>query len=340
MNGAMRTGLPLAVPRATDAAPAWRAALRRHRVPLTLVTLSALAYVVTALATGQQAQLTLAGLMGLLQRMVALGLVSLGQNFVMLGGSIDLSVAHLVSVSAVLAAWFMQGDAGAIGPAVLGVLVVAAAVGAVNGLLVARLGVSPLIATLGVGLVLQGLLTVAFTALQGQVPKAWQAVAYGSVAGVPLAVLGLLGAAVLAAAALARTVAGAHLFAVGGHAESARLAGIRTERVMVGAHAACGLMAGLAGLYLASWLGTGTPWVGRDGGYDLDSIAAVVIGGTLLAGGRGSIAGTLAGVFVFATIDAVFNMVQIDAFLSQVLRGAVVVAAVGIYTFRQRGHVA
>ena len=99
-------------------------------------------------------------------------------------------------------------------------------------------------------------------------------------------------------------------------------------------------MAGLAGLYLASWLGAATPWVGRDGGYDLDSIAAVVIGGTLLAGGRGSIAGTLAGVFVFATIDAVFNMLQIDAFLSQVLRGVVVVAAVGLYTFRSRSHTA
>jgi len=99
-------------------------------------------------------------------------------------------------------------------------------------------------------------------------------------------------------------------------------------------------MCALTGLYLASRLGVGTPWVGRDGNYDLGSIAAVVIGGTLLAGGRGSISGALAGVLLFAVIDAVVNMLQIDPFLSQVLRGLIVVAAVGLYTFRTSGEVA
>lgn len=314
--------------------------LRRHGVPLLLVALSCAVYVGAALATGQTAQLGLAGIMGLLQRMVALGLVALGQTFVIVGGSIDLSVAHLVSVSAVLAAYFMQGQTGAIAQAVVLVLVTAGLVGVVNGLLVARLRISPLIATLGMGLVLQGVLTVAFTQLAGSIPRSWQAVAYGQVAGVPLALLALFGLGIAAAWGLARTRAGGHLLAVGGNPDSARLAGIACERVQVGAHVLSALMAGLAGLYLAGWLGAATPWVGRDGGYDLDSIAAVVIGGTLLAGGRGSIAGTLAGVFVFATIDAVFNMLQIDAFLSQVLRGIVVVVAVGLYTLRSRSHTA
>lgn len=313
---------------------------RSYLIPLTLVAMSACVYVSTALLTGQHAQLTLSGVMGLLQRMVALGFVALGQNFVILAGSIDLSVANLVSVSAVLASYFMQGDPGAIGYAVLGVLGVAAVAGMVNGLLVARLGVNPLVATLGFSLVLQGLLTVSFTALQGKVPQAYQALAYGSVAGVPIAVLILVGVAVAAALILTRTVAGMHIYAVGGNVDSARLAGIQTRKVMIGAHVMAGLMAGLAGLYLASWLGAGTPWVGRDGGYDLDSIAAVIIGGTLLAGGRGRISGTMAGVFLFATIDAVFNMLQIDSFLSQVLRGLILVIAVGAYTFRDKGHVA
>jgi ribose transport system permease protein len=99
-------------------------------------------------------------------------------------------------------------------------------------------------------------------------------------------------------------------------------------------------MCGVAGLYLASWLGAGTPWVGRDGGYDLGSIAVVVIGGTLLSGGKGGVGGTMAGVYTFSVIDAVFNMLQIDPFLSQVLSGAIVVAAVGATTIRQKGHVA
>lgn len=314
--------------------------LRRHRIPAMLVLVSACVYVATALLTGQRMQLSLAGVMGLLQRTGALGLVALGQNFVILAGSIDLSVAYVVSISAVLGAFLMQGDAGAIPHAVVAVLLVAAAIGAVNGLLVARLRVSPLIATLGVGLILQGVLTVAFSSLQGSVPKAFQALAYGTVGPIPVAVPGLALVALAAAFVLQRTVAGAHLYAVGGNADSARLAGISTARVLVGAHAAAGLMAGLAGLYLASWLGTGTPWVGRDGGYDLDSIAAVVIGGTLLSGGKGSVSGTMAGVFMFATIDAVFNMLQIDPFLSQVLRGVIVIVAVGLYTFRHQGHIA
>lgn len=322
---------------ATDAAARL---LRRHGVPLTLVLLSCVVYVSAALGTGQTSQLGLTGVMGLLQRMVALGLVALGQSVVIIGGSIDLSVANLVSVSAVLVAYFMQGQPSAIAQAVLLVMLAAALVGLVNGLLVARLKVSPLIATLGMSLVLQGILTVSFTHLQGTVPGTYQAMAYGQVAGVPVALAGLFALALLAAWSLSRTVFGAHLLAVGGNADSARLAGISCTRVQVGAHVVSSLMAGLAGLYLASWLGAATPWIGRDGGYDLDSIAAVVIGGTLLAGGRGSIGGTLAGVFVFATIDAVFNMLQIDAFLSQVLRGAVVIAAVGLYTWRSRSHTA
>jgi ribose transport system permease protein len=317
--------------------------VRRARgfwLPATLIGVSALIYAAAALYTGQYAQLSFGGVMGLLQRMVALGLVAIGQNFVILAGSIDLSVANLISVSAVIASYVMQGDPNAMVYGVILTLVLAALVGVVNGLLVTRLSVSPLIATLGVGMVLQGLLSVAFTELRGAVPKSFQTIAYGNIAQIPFAVLLLAVVLGIAGFVLTRTVSGARLYTVGGNANSARLAGIRTERVIVGAHVVASLMAGIGGLYLASWLGAGTPWVGRDGGYGLDSIAVVVIGGTLLAGGRGGVAGTIAGVFVFATLDAVFNMLQIDAFLSQVLRGAIVILSVGAYTFRSKGHVA
>ncbi|CAM2141838.1 L-arabinose transport system permease protein AraH [Pararobbsia alpina] len=317
-----------------------RSPLRDAWLPITLVGLSAAVYAAAAIYTGQFAQLSFGGIMGLLQRMVALGLVAIGQNFVIIAGSIDLSVANLISVCAVMASYLMQGDAHAIVYGVVLTLVIAALVGAVNGLLVTRLSVSPLIATLGVGMVLQGVLSVAFTTLRGAVPKSFQTIAYGSVVQIPYAVLLLAAALGIAGYVLTRTVSGARLYTVGGNAHSARLAGIRTARVMIGAHVIGSLMAGIGGLYLASWLGAGTPWVGRDGGYGLDSIAVIVIGGTLLAGGRGGVAGTIAGVFVFATLDAVFNMLQIDPFLSQVLRGAIVILAVGAYTFRHKGHVA
>ena len=321
--------------------PRVRASRLRHaRLPLVLVSASVLSYAAAAIYTGQLAQLSFDGVMGLLQRMVALGLVAIGQNFVILAGSIDLSVANLISVCAVMGSYWMQGDAHAIAYSVVLTLALAGVIGVVNGVLVVWLRVSPLIATLGVGMVLQGVLSVAFTSLRGAVPKTFQTVAYDSVLHIPYAVL-LLGVALAVAGyALTRTVSGARLYTVGGNANSARLAGIRTGRVIVGAHVVGSLMAGIAGLYLASWLGAGTPWVGRDGGYGLDSIAVVVIGGTLLAGGRGGVAGTIAGVFVFATLDAVFNMLQIDPFLSQVLRGAIVIFAVGAYTYRGKGHIA
>jgi ribose transport system permease protein len=309
-------------------------------LPAGLIAASILVYAIAAVVTGQTAQLSGPGLMGLLQRMVALGFVAIGQTFVLLVGSIDLSVAHLVSIAAVLASYVMGGDTSYIVPGIIAALAVGAVVGLVNGLLVARLGVSPLIATLGVGLVLQGVLSTAYEHLPGSIPESFRQLAYGNILGIPYAIL--LFAAVLIAVGfvLARTVAGSRLYSVGGSRNTARLAGIRTDRIIICAHVAASMAAALAGLYLASRLGKGTPWVGRDGGYDLDSIAVVVIGGTLLSGGKGGIAGTLAGVFMFATIDAVFNMLEIDPFLGQMLRGLIVIASVAAYTARSREHVA
>ncbi|CAN7630463.1 ABC transporter permease [Bosea sp. LjRoot237] len=301
---------------------------------------SLMLYVVTALATGQHAYLTGEGFVGLTQRMVALGIVALGQTLTILVGSIDLSVANLISVSAVLASFIMKGEPAMIAPAVLAVLALSAAVGLVNGLIIARLDVNPLIATLGVGLILQGLLSASFSNFAGSVPSAFQAFAYGRIGPLPWSVLLLFLLALAIWLMLTRTRFGAHLYATGGNRDGARLAGIRTERVMIGAHVLCSLMAGLTGLYLASRLRAGAPWVGRDGVYDLESIAVVVIGGTLLAGGRGGVWGTMAGVFLFATLDAVFNMTGIDAFPKQVLRGAIVILAVAVYAVRSRGHVA
>jgi len=317
-----------------------RRAARSLPVPLLLFAASAVLYVGAALYSGQFNQLGAGGIIGLAQRMVGLGVVALGQTFVILCGSIDLSVANLISVAAVLASFVMQGDPGMIAPAVILVLLVSAAVGAANGLIVARLGVNPLIATLGVGLILQGLLSASFNNFAGSVPEAFQALAYGSIGPLPVSVIGLFVLALAGWWLLAATKFGAHLYATGGNVDGARLAGIRTDRITILAHVICSLMAGLTGLYLASRLRSGAPWVGRDGVYDLESIAVVVIGGTLLSGGRGGVWGTLAGVLLFATLDAVFNMLGVPAFPKQVMRGAIVILAVAAYAMRTKGAVA
>jgi len=311
----------------------------RLSAPALIAVLSAIAFIVIALATGESSQLSWSGVTGLLQRMVALGIVAIGQTLVILAGSIDLSVAHLISVGAVLASYVMQGSPQRIAGAVAAVLAVSAVVGLVNGALVARLAVNPLIATLGTGLILKGLLSTSFDNFAGSVAREFQLFAYGSIGPIPVSLITLAVLAVAFALLLGRTVFGAHLYAVGGNATGARLAGIRTERVVIGAHVLASLLAGVTGLYLAARLGSGAPWVGRDGLYDLESIAVVVIGGTLLSGGKGGVGGTLAGVFLFAVLDASFNMIGIDPFLKQILRGAIVVASVAVYTFRTKAFV-
>jgi len=308
--------------------------------PLLLFGGSVALYVGVALWTGQTKMLEAEGVIGLLQRMVALGIVAIGQTFVILAGSIDLSVANLISVGAVLASYVMQGRPEMMLPAVALVLVVSAAVGFLNGALIAWAQVNAFIATLAVGLILQGVLSASFTNFAGSVPKEFQALAYGGYGGAPFSVIGLFALAALASVVLGATKFGAHLYAVGGNAEGARFAGIRTDLVTIGAHVVCSLTAGVTGLYLASRLRSGAPWVGRDGVYDLESIAVVVIGGTLLAGGRGGVWGTLAGVLLFATLDAAFNMLGVSAYPKLVLRGAIVVAAVAVYTMRSRDLVA
>ena len=100
------------------------------------------------------------------------------------------------------------------------------------------------------------------------------------------------------------------------------------------------MLAAAAGLFLASRLGSGAPWVGPDGIYDLESIAAVVVGGTLLAGGRGGVFGTLAGVLILGFIDSLFNQLGIDPYLKQVLRGAIIIVAVAVYSVRSSEEVA
>src|ERR1700683_3936285 len=324
---------------AEGVAPAFRMR-RAPRAPLLLLLGSLFLYIGVAIATGQTRMLEVEGGVCLLQRTVALGIVAIGQTFVILAGSIDLSVANLISVAAVLASFIMQGRPEMMLVAVVAVLVVSAVVGFINGLRVSRLQVSPFIATLGSGLILQGLLSASFTNFAGSVPIEFQALAYGALGPLPYSVIGLFLLAILASILMRSTKFGAHLYAVGGNAEGARLAGIRTDLVTIGAHVLCSLTAGVSGLYLASRLRSGAPWVGRDGVYDLESIAVVVIGGTVLAGGKGGGWGAISGVILFGCLDAIFTMVGVDAFVKQVLRGAIVVAAVAAYSYGTKGHVA
>ncbi|MEP5759283.1 MAG: ABC transporter permease [Litoreibacter sp.] len=293
-------------------------------------------YVGIVIATDQTQLLTFDNLASLLGRSIALGITAIGQTFVILIASIDLSVANMISAAAVLASFIMAGDPAMMVPAVIAVLMIGAFVGAVNGLVITQLEVNPLIATLGMALLLQGVLSAVFTNFAGEVPKEFQVLAYGEWGGVSISLLFLLALTVLAWLFLKFTKAGSNIYSVGGNPEAAKLAGLRTTRTVIMAHVLCSLCAAIAGLYLASRLGSGAPWIGRDGVYDLESIAVVVIGGTALSGGRGGVWGTLMGVMIFSLIDSIFNVAGVDAFAKQILRGVIIVGAVAFYAARSR----
>jgi len=292
--------------------------------------------VVIAVATAGTRFIGPENLTSILVRSVSLGLVAAGQTVVILAGSLDLSVAYLISVAAVLSGVVMQGDPSRIALGVGLVLLIGAGVGLVNGLLITKLRVNAFIATLGVALILRGFLNAAFTNFAGEVPGSFQGLGYGYLGPIPYSVI-LLVAVVGGVWFLLRwTRFGHHVYAVGGDEETARLSGVRSHRTIILAHILCSVTAVLTGLFLASRLGAGAPWVGPDGGYDLESIAAVVVGGTALAGGRGGVIGTLAGVLVLALLDNLFGLLQINAFWKDVLRGVILVAAVALYAVRQR----
>jgi ribose transport system permease protein len=264
-----------------------------------------------------------------------LGFIAIGQTLVVLGGSLDLSVPFVVSLSSVVGAGIMAGDPGNIVPAVVVTLALAMAVGLVNGLIVTFLKVHGFIATLGTGLIISGYLASNYKGSHGSAPLDFRLLDATRIGPVPVSTLIMLGCAGLAILMLRRTRLGHHLYAVGGNAEVARLSGLRTSVPVIAAHVICSALSAVAGLLLLARLSVGNPTIGSQGGYDLMSIAAVVLGGTLLAGGKGNIAGTLAGVAIFAVIDNVMGVMQVNPFLRDVVRGVVIVVAVAVYARRE-----
>jgi ribose transport system permease protein len=272
----------------------------------------------------------------ILQRSVALGIVAVGQTVAILVGSLDLSVSYVISLASLIGAETMDGRESMLVPAIALTLAFGAGVGLVNGLVITKLRVNAFIATLGMALVLRGYIENNYDRPTGSVPESWESFGYTRMGPVPVSIFLFAGVALVVGLALRRTRWGYHVYAVGGDEQVSVLSGLRTHRVVIAAHVICSACAAMTGLFLASRLGSGTPRVGTDGGYDLESIAAVVLGGTALAGGRGRVSGTVGAVLVLAVLDNIFNELQLDPFLKQAVRGVVIIAAVAIYARRRR----
>jgi len=269
---------------------------------------------------------TATNLANVLKQTAALGILALGQSFVIIGGMLDLSVGQLLGLVVVLTSDLMQGQSAMTLPAVGLALGLGAGVGLVNGWLNNRLRVHSLILTFGMLSVLQGVIFVYTDRSVGLVSPEFRWIADGTIAGLPFAALLLAGLGLGAAFLLHRTRFGHHLFAVGGNQDNARRAGIDTARIKLLAFVLSGLSAGVAGILIAGRLGTGYPNAGT--GYELDAIVAVVLGGTTLAGGRGTIAGTIAAVFVLGIASNLLNLLEVSSFVQMLIKGLIVILAI------------
>jgi ribose transport system permease protein len=278
-------------------------------------------------------------MLNIIVRSVALGIVAVGQTLVLIGASIDLSVAYTISITAVMSSYLMQGDPAKVPFALVGVFVIGGLIGLTNGLIVTKLKVNPFIATLGVSLVVKGIINATFTNYTGSVPQSFEYFGYGMIGPIPVSIFILLLVVAIGWFILARTKFGAHLYGVGGNSEVARLSGVRTDRVLIGAHILCSFSAVLSGIFLVSLMRSGAPWVGPNGVYDLNSIATAVIGGTALSGGKGGVWGTLAGVLIFGVLATAFNQLGVNPYMKNVFQGIIIILAVASYTVRSKKEV-
>ena len=256
----------------------------------------------------------------------ALGLVAIGQTFVIAGGLIDLSAGQLLGLSVVLSCALSEGRSELLLPVLAAMVAMGAAVGVVHGTLVNRFRIEPLILTFGTLSILQGLIFAYTDRSVGQAPTELVWLANGRVLGLPVAGVVLLGVAALAHLLLRHTRFGLRLLATGGDPDSARRAGVDVKRVRLLAFVLSGIGATLAGLLIAGRLGTGYPNAGQ--GFELDAIVAAVLGGTTLAGGRGTIAGTVAAVLLLGVISNVLNLLEVSAFVQTFAKGVIVVGAI------------
>lgn len=263
-------------------------------------------------------------LMNVLLQAAVVGILALGQTYVLLTGGIDLSIGSTVAVTAV-AAGLLSHELPAV-VAIVGAILIGAVCGLVNGVLITATRITPFIITLGTMSIYAGLaLIIAGGQAVYGIPVAFENALAGGIAGIPMPVFLFVILTVVSALVLRYTLFGEYLIAIGGNSEVARLAGIRVGKHTATAYVVAGAGAGLCGAILTARLGAADPTLGAD--LLLVAIAATVMGGTKLEGGQGSMAGAAFGAILIATLTAGLTSLNVQAFYQQVAVGAAIILA-------------
>jgi ribose transport system permease protein len=271
--------------------------------------------------------------LNILVAVATIGIMSVATTMVIVSGGIDLSIGSVVALSGVAAAQlshFMP-----IPEAVLLSILAGVLVGYLNGLAITRLNINPLIATLGMLSIIRGFAFVFSGGLtQTILDEGFGFLGRGYVVGIPFQVIVMVVLFLLTAWIMRWTTFGRSIYAVGGNAQASRLAGIPVRRIQMIVYILSGLSAALGGVFLASQLGAGAPAAAT--GIELSVIAAVILGGSSLNGGKGTIWGTLLGVLILGTLNNGLTLLNISSYYQDVARGVVLLLAVGLDQLRLR----
>lgn len=326
----------------TATAPQPRTSIFRTDAARKLLAFAGLLVLVIVYSFASPVFLTFNNLVAIVLATAVNGVLALGVTFVIITGGIDLSVGTVMTLTAVMAGVFVTFWGMPVWVGVLGAIATGAVAGLTTGVVVSKMKIPPFIATLGMLYVAKGLALV----ISGLRPiyfvdtPAFQKVAMGSLIGqvipafpIPNAVLILFGAAIVAWVILSKTVLGRYTFALGSNEEATRLSGVKVDNWKMLVYMISGMFAGLGGVLMASRLNSAQPALGS--GYELDAIAAVVIGGTSLSGGEGSILGTIIGAFVISVLTNGLRLLSVPQEWQMVVTGAIVVFAVYLDVLRR-----
>ncbi|NFN64121.1 ribose ABC transporter permease [Clostridium botulinum] len=270
--------------------------------------------------------LTISNITNVFTQVSTNAIIAVGMTFVILTGGIDLSVGSTLAISGALAASIIKST-GNVFLAVIVAALVGIAVGFVNGMLISKGKLQAFIVTLATMTIFRGL-TLVFTngTPISKLPETFVKIGNGKIGFMPIPVIITIVIAIVAIYLLNKTRFGRYLYALGGNEDSARLSGINTDKIKTLAYVISGFASAIAGVIITSRIASASPNAGT--GFELDAIAAVVIGGTSLAGGEGKISGTIIGALIIGILNNGLNLMNVSPFYQSIVRGLVILMAV------------
>ena len=297
----------------------------------TLIVILALLFVALTITT--KGFITPDNLSNLVRQTAVYGIVALGMTFVIISGGIDLSVGSIVGLSGIIVSMMMKGGY-SISLSIAGSIILSVLCGVLNGVMIHDGRVPPFIATLGTMTVMRGATMLICNArMVAGLPKPFLNFSQITILGMPSLFVVWIITIIICAFIMSKTRFGRNIYAIGSNVEVARLSGINIRANTYAIYGVCALLSAIAGILMTSRLANGIPTGGS--GYELDAIAAAVVGGASLSGAEGTIIGTVLGAIIMATLRNGGNLLGIDPFVLQILIGFLIVAAVFVDQLRK-----